>query len=101
MVPGRWIRTRQYSAGPLCGRHGIARANGTRGAGGMDATAGSVQCSSPDRESGKESADDAGRRFAFLGFEFRKAAGRRLYMWPREKACVNIRHGVGEVVGLF
>src|SRR3954463_15649623 len=28
----------------------------------MDATAGSVQCSSPDRESGKESADDAGRR---------------------------------------
>ena len=30
--------------------------------------------------------------FAFLGFEFRKAAGRMLLMWPRTKACRNIRH---------
>ena len=28
--------------------------------------------------------------FAFLGFEFRKAPGRLLLMWPREKACRNI-----------
>jgi len=36
--------------------------------------------------------------FAFLGFEFRKAPGRNLYMWPREKACHNIRQRVREVV---
>jgi hypothetical protein len=29
--------------------------------------------------------------FAFLGFEFRKGPGRMLLMWPREKACYNIR----------
>src|SRR5271154_1665605 len=29
--------------------------------------------------------------FAFLGFEFRKARGRMLLMWPRTKACCNIR----------
>src|SRR3954471_7983501 len=39
--------------------------------------------------------------FAFLGFEFRKAPGRMLYMWPREKACLNIRHRVREVVRSF
>jgi RNA-directed DNA polymerase len=36
--------------------------------------------------------------FAFLGFEFRKAYGRMLYMWPREKACRNIRQRVRQVV---
>ena len=36
--------------------------------------------------------------FAFLGFEFRKAAGRMLLMWPRTKACRNIRQRVREVV---
>jgi group II intron reverse transcriptase/maturase len=35
--------------------------------------------------------------FAFLGFEFRKAHGRMLLMWPREKACRNIRQRVREV----
>ena len=36
--------------------------------------------------------------FAFLGFEFRKAAGRMLLMWPRTKACRNIRQRVRDVV---
>jgi RNA-directed DNA polymerase len=36
--------------------------------------------------------------FAFLGFEFRKAPGRMLLMWPREKACRNIRQRVREAV---
>lgn len=36
--------------------------------------------------------------FAFLGFEFRKAPGRKLLMWPREKACHHIRQRVREVV---
>jgi len=36
--------------------------------------------------------------FAFLGFEFRKAPGRMLLMWPRTKACCNIRQRVREVV---
>src|SRR5580693_7054977 len=36
--------------------------------------------------------------FAFLGFEFRKAPGRMLLMWPREKACRHIRHRVREAV---
>lgn len=35
--------------------------------------------------------------FAFLGFEFRTAPGRMLLMWPREKACRNIRQRVREV----
>ncbi len=35
--------------------------------------------------------------FAFLGFEFRKAPGRMLYMWPRAKACLHIRQRVREV----
>jgi RNA-directed DNA polymerase len=35
--------------------------------------------------------------FAFLGFEFRKAPGRVLLMWPRETACRNIRRRVREV----
>ena len=39
--------------------------------------------------------------FAFLGFEFRKAPGRMLLMWPREKACCNIRQRVREAVRLF
>jgi RNA-directed DNA polymerase len=39
--------------------------------------------------------------FAFLGFEFRKAPGRMLLMWPREKACRHIRHRVREVVRSF
>ena len=39
--------------------------------------------------------------FAFLGFEFRKAPGRMLLMWPREKACRNIRQRVREVVRSF
>ena len=39
--------------------------------------------------------------FAFLGFEFRKAPRRMLYMWPREKACRNIRQRVREVVRSF
>jgi RNA-directed DNA polymerase len=39
--------------------------------------------------------------FAFLGFEFRRARGRMLYMWPREKACRNIRQRVREVVRSF
>ena len=36
--------------------------------------------------------------FAFLGFEFRKAPGRMLLMWPREKACRNIHRRAREVV---
>jgi RNA-directed DNA polymerase len=36
--------------------------------------------------------------FAFLGFEFRKAPGRMLLMWPRSKACCNIRQRTREVV---
>ena len=39
--------------------------------------------------------------FAFLGFEFRKAPGRMLLMWPREKACRNIRQRVRETVRSF
>jgi RNA-directed DNA polymerase len=39
--------------------------------------------------------------FAFLGFEFRKPPGRMLLMWPREKACRNIRQRVREVVRSF
>jgi RNA-directed DNA polymerase len=39
--------------------------------------------------------------FAFLGFEFRKAPGRMLLMWPRDKACRNIRQRVREVVRSF
>jgi RNA-directed DNA polymerase len=39
--------------------------------------------------------------FAFLGFEFRKAPRRMLYMWPREKACNHIRQRVREVVRSF
>jgi RNA-directed DNA polymerase len=39
--------------------------------------------------------------FAFLGFEFRKAPGRMLLMWPREKACRNIRQRIREVVRCF
>jgi hypothetical protein len=38
--------------------------------------------------------------FAFLGFEFRQAAG-LLYMWPREKACRHIRQRTREVVRSF
>jgi RNA-directed DNA polymerase len=36
--------------------------------------------------------------FAFLGFEFRKAPGRMLLMWPREKACSNVRQRAREAV---
>ena len=36
--------------------------------------------------------------FAFLGLEFRKAPGRMLLMWPRSKACCNIRQRTREVV---
>jgi RNA-directed DNA polymerase len=36
--------------------------------------------------------------FAFLGFEFRKTPGRMLLMWPRSKACCNIRQRTREVV---
>src|SRR5882672_11135150 len=39
--------------------------------------------------------------FAFLGFEFRKAPGRMLCMWPRDKACRNIRQRVREVARSF
>ena len=39
--------------------------------------------------------------FAFLGFEFRKAPGRMLLLWPREKAGRNIRQRVREVVRSF
>ena len=39
--------------------------------------------------------------FAFLGFEFRKDPGRMLLMWPREKACRNIRERVREAVRSF
>jgi hypothetical protein len=39
--------------------------------------------------------------FAFLGFEFRKAPARRLYMWTRKKACPPIRDRVREVVRSF
>src|SRR5579863_6191061 len=39
--------------------------------------------------------------FAFLGFEFRKAPGRMMLMWPREKACRNIRQRVREAVRSF
>jgi len=39
--------------------------------------------------------------FAFLGFEFRKVPGRMLLMWPREKACRNIRQRIREVARSF
>jgi RNA-directed DNA polymerase len=39
--------------------------------------------------------------FAFLGFEFRKDPGRMLLMWPREKACRNIRQRVHDAVRSF
>src|SRR5438552_3224123 len=39
--------------------------------------------------------------FAFLGFEFRREPGRSLYLWPRQKACRNIRQRVREVVRSF
>src|SRR5215472_11186823 len=39
--------------------------------------------------------------FAFLGFEFQKAPGRMLLMWPREKACRNIRQRVREAVRTY
>jgi group II intron reverse transcriptase/maturase len=39
--------------------------------------------------------------FAFLGFEFRKAPGRMLYLWPREKAVRNIRQRIREAVRSF
>src|SRR5450432_1654843 len=39
--------------------------------------------------------------FAFLGFEIRKAPGRMLLMWPREKACRNLRQRVRETVRSF
>src|SRR5207247_11216333 len=39
--------------------------------------------------------------FAFLGFEFRKAPGRMMLMWPHEKACRNIRQRVREAVRSF
>lgn len=39
--------------------------------------------------------------FAFLGFEFRKAPGRMLLMWPREKACRHIRQRIREVARSF
>src|ERR1700688_913950 len=39
--------------------------------------------------------------FAFLGFEFRKAPGRMLLMWPRKKACRNIRQRIREVTRSF
>jgi RNA-directed DNA polymerase len=39
--------------------------------------------------------------FAFLGFEFRQAPGRMLYLWPRDKACRNIRQRTRDVVRSF
>lgn len=39
--------------------------------------------------------------FAFLGFELRKAPGRMLLMWPREKACRHIRQRIREVARSF
>lgn len=36
--------------------------------------------------------------FAFLGFEFRRKANGKRYMWPRSKACKHIRQRVREVV---
>ncbi|MCP5110709.1 MAG: hypothetical protein GY953_07740 [bacterium] len=39
--------------------------------------------------------------FAFLGFEFRQAPGRMLYLWPRAKACSHIRQRVRQVVRSF
>ena len=39
--------------------------------------------------------------FTFLGFAFRKAPRRMLYMWPREKACRHIRQRVRDVVRSF
>jgi len=39
--------------------------------------------------------------FTFLGFEFRKAPRRNLYMWPRQKSCRNVRQRVRETVRSF
>jgi len=39
--------------------------------------------------------------FAFLGFEFRQAPGRKLLMWPREKACRHIRQRIRDVARSF
>ena len=36
--------------------------------------------------------------FRFLGFQCRKAQGRRLYMWPGAKACHSLRQRVRDVV---
>src|ERR1700684_2288626 len=63
MVPGRRSRAWQRSAGPLCGRHGAAGADGTTGAGGVGTTAGPVCRSSIGREPREEPVDDVGRRF--------------------------------------
>jgi len=101
MVPERRGRPWQCSAGLLCRRYGSAGADGITGTRGVGATAGAVRRSSIGGEPGKESADDASGRFAFLGFEFRKAPGRMLLMWPREKACRNIRQRVREAVRSF
>jgi hypothetical protein len=38
------------------------------------------------------------RTFTFLGFGFRKAPGRMLLMWPREKACRSTRLRMLEVL---
>ena len=39
--------------------------------------------------------------FAFLGFEFRRKPGRKLLLWPRDKACRHIRERVRELVRSF
>jgi hypothetical protein len=75
---------------------GAAGADGTTGAGGVGATAESVRRSSIVVEPVGEPVDGAGG--GFRGFAFRKAPGRMLLMWPREKARRNIRQPVREAV---
>ena len=102
MVPERRSRSRQRSAGPLCGRYGAAGANGTtrRGRRGSNCRAQFAALRLVVNQE-KSRLTTLAEGFAFLGFEFRKAPGRMLLMWPREKACRNIRQRVREVVRSF
>ena len=64
----------------------------------MGATASSVCWSSIGGEPGEKPVDDSGRRFRVPRLRVPKARGRMLLMWPREKACRNIRQRVREAV---
>jgi hypothetical protein len=68
MVPERWPRFGSSSIGPLCGRHGIAGADGTRGAGSVEPTAGAVCGACLGGEPRQVQADNTGGRIRVSGF---------------------------------